>query len=185
MGGFFWILKGGFEGREGGVAIYENPGFPVSKPGVSQSQGNGSRFVLDAPPQEGFTRMGWLDPVTAFGKLISAELVHYAYPYVNMMAYSRTRPEWHNLFCANAALREWLLASEEHAFYLYAIKVLAPLVMQKPATLKPCDREMVLVMERVHSSDLADEMGFVRTFRYHNDIFRLCCCSDCPCPQCH
>ena len=28
---------GGFGGWEGGVAIYENPGFPVSKPGVSQS----------------------------------------------------------------------------------------------------------------------------------------------------
>ena len=137
------------------------------KPAVVR--GNGSRFVLDAPPQRGFSRMGWLDPVTAFGKLTSAELVHYAYPYVNMMAYSRTRPEWHASFCDNAALKEWLLASEEHAFYLYAIKVLATLVMQKPSTLKPRDREMVLVMERVHSSDLADEMGFVRTFRYRND----------------
>ena len=36
----FRILKGVFGGREVGVAIYENPGFPVSKPGVSQSQGN-------------------------------------------------------------------------------------------------------------------------------------------------
>ena len=41
--------------------------------------------------------------------------------------------------------------------------------MQKPSTLKPCDREMVLVMERVHSADLADELGFVRTFCYRND----------------
>ena len=32
----FGILKGGFGGWEWGVAIYENPGFPVSKPGVSQ-----------------------------------------------------------------------------------------------------------------------------------------------------
>ena len=36
-GGSLEILKGG--GREAGVAIYENLGFPVSKPGVSQSQG--------------------------------------------------------------------------------------------------------------------------------------------------
>ena len=113
--------------------------------------------------------MGCLDPVTAFGKLISAELVHYAYPYVKMMAYSRTRPEWHAMFCDNAALKEWLLATEEHAFYLFAVKVLASLVMDKPSTLKPCDREIVLVMERVHSSDLADELSFVRTFRYRND----------------
>ena len=62
-----------------------------------------------------------------------------------------------------------LLPPEEHAFYLFAVKVLATLVMDKPSTLKPCDREMVLVMERVHSSDLADELGFVRTFRYRND----------------
>ena len=146
-------------------------GQPIaSPPKPALVHGNGSRFVLDAPPQAGFTRMGWLDPVTAFGKLMSAELVHYACPYVNMMANSRTRPEWHNLFCNNAALREWLFASEEHAFYLFAIKVLATLVMQKPTILKPCDREMVLVMERVHSSDLAEEMRFIKTFRYHNDI---------------
>ena len=31
-------MKGGFGGGKGG-ATYENPGFPVSKPGVSQSQG--------------------------------------------------------------------------------------------------------------------------------------------------
>ena len=31
----FRDLEGGFGG---GVAIYENPGFPVSKPGVSQSR---------------------------------------------------------------------------------------------------------------------------------------------------
>ena len=29
---------GGVGGREGGVAMYENPGFPVSKPGVSHSE---------------------------------------------------------------------------------------------------------------------------------------------------
>ena len=86
-----------------------------------------------------------------------------------MMAYSRTRPVWHASFCDNAALKEWLLATEEHAFYLFAVKVLASLVMDKPSTLKPSDREMVLIMERVHSSDLADELGFVRTFRYRND----------------
>ena len=54
---------------------------------------------------------------------------------------------------------------------LYAIKVLALLVMQKPATLKPSDREMVLVMERVHSSDLADEMA----------LSHMCVCFF-PCP---
>ena len=32
-------LEGGYwGGGEGGVAIYENPALPVSKPGVSQSQ---------------------------------------------------------------------------------------------------------------------------------------------------
>ena len=35
---FFGILEGVFGGREGGVAIYEDPRFPVSRPGVSQSQ---------------------------------------------------------------------------------------------------------------------------------------------------
>ena len=60
--------------------------------------------------------MGWLDPVSAFGKLISPELVHYAFPHANMMAYSRTRPVWHASFCDNAALKEWLLATEERAF---------------------------------------------------------------------
>ena len=33
-------LEGGFGGQEGGGAFYEIPGFPVSKPGVSQSQVN-------------------------------------------------------------------------------------------------------------------------------------------------
>ena len=35
-------LEGGFGGgggQEGGVAVHETPGFLVSKPGVSQSQG--------------------------------------------------------------------------------------------------------------------------------------------------
>ena len=114
--------------------------------------------------------MGWLDPVANFGKLISAELVHYAYPYANMMAYSRTRPQWHQLFCgSNPALKEWLLATEEHAFYLFAIKALASLVMRTPTVMKPADREMVLVMERVHSADLADELGLLKNFRYHSD----------------
>ena len=31
-------VEGVYLGVERGVAIYENPGFPVSKPGVSQSQ---------------------------------------------------------------------------------------------------------------------------------------------------
>ena len=136
----------------------------AASPKPAVARGNGSRFVLDAPPQQGFTRMGWLDPVSAFGKLISPELVHYAFPHANVMAYSRTRPVWHASFCDNAALKEWLLATEEHAFYLFAVKVLASLFMDKPSTLKPSDREMVLIMERVHSADLADELGFVRTF---------------------
>ena len=40
-GRVFRDLKRGFRGVGRGVAIYENPGFPVSKPGVSQSQGDG------------------------------------------------------------------------------------------------------------------------------------------------
>ena len=132
--------------------------------------GNGSRFVLDAAPQKGYTRMGWLDPVANFGKLISAELSHYAFPFENMMAYSRSRPLWHQMFCgSNQALKEWLLAIEEHAFYLFAVKALASLVMMTPSVMKPADREVVLVMERVHSADLADELSFLKNFRYHND----------------
>ena len=51
-------LEGGlFGGREGGVAIYENPRFPASEPGVSQAQeifnqhapGSGVQFVLQPP----------------------------------------------------------------------------------------------------------------------------------------
>ena len=78
-------------------------------------------------------------------------------------------------------------------FTLFAVKVLASLVMDRASTLKPSDREMVLIMERVHSADLADELGFVRTFRYRNDtsiyvaerhlhLRRRC---DCTCPQHH
>ena len=70
----------------------------------------------------------------------------------------------------NVAFKEWLLVAEEHAFYLFAVKVLASRVMATPSILKPSDREMVLIMERVHSSDLVDELGFVRTFRYRNDM---------------
>ena len=157
----------------------------AASPKPAVVRGNGSRFVLDAPPQQGFTRMGWLDPVSAFGKLISPELVHYAFPHANMMAYSRTRPVWHASFCDNAALKEWLLATEEHAFYLFAVKVLASLVMTKPSTLKPSDREMVLIMERVHSSDLADELGFVRTFQVPERHFHLRRGCDCTCAKHH
>ena len=132
--------------------------------------GNGSRFVLDAAPQKGYTRMGWLDPVANFGKLISAEISHYAYPFENMMAYSRSRPLWHQIFCgSNQALKEWLLATEEHAFYLFSVKALASLVMMTPSVMKPADREVVLVMERIHSADLADELSHLKSFRYHND----------------
>ena len=132
--------------------------------------GNGSRFVLDAAPQKGYTRMGWLDPVANFGKLISAEISHYAFPFENMMAYSRSRPLWHQLFCgSNQALKEWLLATEEHAFYLFSVKALASLVMMTPSVMKPADREVVLVMERIHSADLADELSHLKSFRYHND----------------
>ena len=40
-------------------------------------------------------------------KAHSAELVHFAYPtrpYVNMVAHSRTKPDWRKLLCDNAAL---------------------------------------------------------------------------------
>ena len=36
--GFLGSWRGFWGGGKGGVAIYENPAFPVSKPGVSQSQ---------------------------------------------------------------------------------------------------------------------------------------------------
>ena len=43
------------------------------------------------------------------------------------------------------------------------------MVIHNPSTLKPCDWELVLVMESVRSADLVDEFGFARTFRYRND----------------
>ena len=45
-GRVFEDLEGVFWGREGGVAIYENLGFPVSKPGVSQSQACDSLAIV-------------------------------------------------------------------------------------------------------------------------------------------
>ena len=48
-GRVFRDLEGGFWGREGGVAIYENAGFPVSKPGVAQSQSHACRTQRTLP----------------------------------------------------------------------------------------------------------------------------------------
>ena len=46
------ILKRVFGGWEGGVAIYENPGFLVSIPGVSQSQAPNGAETCRAKTQE-------------------------------------------------------------------------------------------------------------------------------------
>ena len=92
--------------------------------GPAQIHRDGSRFSLDGPINKGFARMGWVEPVDKWGGLISREPHSYALPFVNMQEYSRSRPEWHLRWTSACPLMTWLLALEEHSFYLFRCEML-------------------------------------------------------------
>ena len=59
----------------------------------------------------------------------------------------------------------WLLALEEHSFYLFAVKCLATLCIKSPSKFSSGDRELILVMAQVCDGDLFDELSHVKVFR--------------------
>ena len=91
-------------------------------PGPAKVCDTGSRILLDSTPASGFTWMGWVDPVARWGRLTEDELHAYTLPFINMQD-SRSRPEWHQCWVSVSTLRSWLLALEEHSFYLFAISL--------------------------------------------------------------
>ena len=86
-------------------------------------------------------------------------------PFVNM-EYSRSRPAWHLRWTEAGELMTWLLACEEHAFYLFATKVLASLCITTPSRFSGQDRELLFVMAQVCDGDLFDELARVQTFSF-------------------
>ena len=137
-----------------------------SLPGPAIVHADGSRFKMDGPVPKGFTRMGWLHPVEKWGGAIKDEISAYALPFVNMMEYSRSRPAWHLRWTEAGDLMTWLLACEEHAFYLFATKVLASLCITTPSRFSGQDRELLFVMAQVCDGDLFDELARVQTFKF-------------------
>ena len=137
-----------------------------SLPGPAIVHADGSRFKMDGPVPKGFTRMGWLDPVEKWGGAIKDEISAYALPFVNMMEYSRSRPAWHLRWTEAGDLMTWLLACEEHAFYLFATKVLASLCITTPSRFSGQDRELLFVMAQVCDGDLTDELARVQRFKF-------------------
>ena len=109
----------------------------------------GFRILRDIPPATCFTRIGWVDPVARWGRLIDAELHAYALPFISMKEYSRSRPEWHQRGSSVFTLRSWLFALEEHSFFLFAIKSLATICIKTPSKLITGDRKLLLVMVQV------------------------------------
>ena len=128
--------------------------------------GNGSRILFDSTPASGFTRMGWVDPLARWGRLIEDELHACVLPFINMQECSRPRPEWHQRWVSASTLRSWLLALEEQPLYLSAIKILATVPINISSTLTPGDKELLLLMAQVCNDDLSNEFGHVRSFRY-------------------
>ena len=137
-----------------------------SLPGPALVHSNGSRFKMDGPVPKGFTRMGWLDPIDKWGGMIHQEISAFALPFVNMLEYSRSRPAWHLRWTEAGDLMSWLLACEEHAFYLFATKVLASLCITTPSRFSGQDRELLFVMAQVCDGDLFDELAHVQSFRF-------------------
>ena len=135
-------------------------------PGPAVVQKDGSRFKMDGPVPKGFARMGWVDPVGKWGGLIPQELNAFALPYVNVLEYSRSRPAWRLRWNEQGALMTWLLALEEHAFYLFAVKCLATLCITTPSKFSGPDRELLFVMAQVCDGDLFDELAHVKVYRF-------------------
>ena len=135
-------------------------------PGPAPLHRDGSRLNLDDPVAKGFARMGWIDPIEKWGSHISRELRAYALPFVNMQEYSCSKPEWHLRWTATCPLMSWLLALEEHSFYIFAVKVLAALCIKISSRFSSPDRELLLVMAQVCHGDLFDELARVKVFRF-------------------
>ena len=134
---------------------------PVQQKCMTMAQGS-----CLALPASGFTRMGWADPIARWGRLTEDELHACALPLINMQEYSRSRREWHQRWVSLSTLRAWLLALEEHSFYLLAIKSLSTVSIKTPSKFTSGDREFLVVMAQVCDGDLSDELGHVRSFHY-------------------
>ena len=91
----------------------------------------------------------------------------------------------------SSPLMPWLLALEEHSFYLFAVKFLATLCITTPSKFSSPDRELLLVMAQVCDGDLSDELGHVKVFCFSDaksiyvasviDHVRSICVCVCPC----
>ena len=131
------------------------------------------------------TAMGWINPVktNAWRVLLEREISSFVAPFANIDNYTTSRTVWYDRFLKPSNLRSWLLAMEEHTFYVYLLASLVTKIMSRKDILPPDDREIVFAGFTVYSSDLKEESPFCNFL----PVWRfacLCRCKHGPCAFC-
>ena len=135
----------------------------------AEVQQDGTRFQSSKPAQ-GFTLMGWQNPVMLWGDHLQSQIRSFTHPCTSIHQYSCVREEWHAQNCKPSSLRTWLLRMEEHSFYLFTIKCVASVSMTSRSSLSVKDREKALAMCLVAERDMRDELFTLKSFRYPDSL---------------
>ena len=126
---------------------------------------HGSTFHT-GPVAKGFVRIGCESPLSLWSSHLSDEIRSFIFPAENVHAYSTLRERWYLAFCKPNKMLQWLLHMEEHAFYLFLVKVIATRSIRSRSSLALQDREKSLAMVSVCIDDLRDELQVYRSFRH-------------------
>ena len=118
------------------------------------------------------TAMGWINPLksNSWRVLIEKEINAFIAPFPSIGSYTTSRTVWYDRFVRHSPLRSWLLAMEEHSFYIYLLASLVTKIMARREVLTSDDREVIFARFTTYSSDLRDESLHFSTFILSGDL---------------
>ena len=124
----------------------------------------GSRFNHNRSDDK--SAMGWVNPLklNSWRVLIEKEIASFIAPCQSIGNYTTSRTVWYDRFIRHSPLRSWLLAMEEHTFYIYLLACLVTKIMARREVLKSDDREVIFARFTTYSSDLREESQHFSTF---------------------
>ena len=130
----------------------------------------GSRFNHHRSDDK--SAMGWVNPLklNSWRVLIEKEISSFIAPFQSIGSYTTSRTVWYDRFIRHSPLRSWLLAMEEHSFYIYLLASLVTKIMARREVLTSDDREVIFARFTTYSSDLRDESQHFSTFILSGDL---------------
>ena len=130
----------------------------------------GSRFNHSRSDDK--TAMGWVNPLksNSWRALIEKEIASFIAPFQSIGNYTTSRTVWYDRFMRHSPLRSWLLAMEEHTFYVYLLACLVTKIMARREVLTSDDREVIFARFTTYSCDLREESLHYSSFILSGDL---------------